>query len=187
MVDHSKQQRNRGSTRCECNAYMRIKLRRINEIFPKEWQVTSFNIEHNHDLLSTEEVRFLPSYRSITNEDEKRITMLKEVGLSVKQIMRVMELEKNLKHGQLDFLSKDVHNLFGKLYGKNSLNDAKELLKYCQKSKIENSRFQYAFTIDHENKLESIFWSPAHCFDWYQLFGDVVAFDTTYKVNSYDM
>ncbi|XP_071729218.1 protein FAR1-RELATED SEQUENCE 11-like [Rutidosis leptorrhynchoides] len=187
IVDHSKQQRNRGTTKCECKAHMRIKLRKINEICPKEWQVTSFILEHHHDLLSTEEVPFLPSFRSITNEDEKRIIMLREGGLSVKQIMRVMELEKNLKHGQLDFLSKDVRNLFGKVFQKKSHNDARDLLEYCQKSRRENSRFQYAFTVDDENKLENIFWSLAHCFDWYQSFGDVVVFDTTYKVNSYEM
>ncbi|KAI8543312.1 hypothetical protein RHMOL_Rhmol08G0206900 [Rhododendron molle] len=34
---------------------------------------------------------------------------------------------------------------------------------------------------------EHIFWSPTPCFDWYQKYGDVVVFDTTYKVNAYDM
>nr|GFB87063.1 protein FAR1-related sequence 11 [Tanacetum cinerariifolium] len=42
VVNYSKLQRNRGSSRCECKAYMRIKLKRINEIFPEEWQVTKF-------------------------------------------------------------------------------------------------------------------------------------------------
>ena len=45
----------------------------------------------------------------------------------------------------------------------------------------------YAFTINEENRLEHIFWSPTHCFDWYQTYGDVVVFYTTYKVNAYDM
>ncbi|PWA90563.1 Protein FAR1-RELATED SEQUENCE 11 [Artemisia annua] len=53
VADYSKQQRSRGSTRCECKAYMRIKLKRINEIFPEEWQVTKFVTEQNHVLLST--------------------------------------------------------------------------------------------------------------------------------------
>nr|GEW44659.1 protein FAR1-related sequence 11 [Tanacetum cinerariifolium] len=56
VVDYSKQQRNQGSSRCECKAYMRIKLKRINEIFPEEWQVTKFVTDHNHVLLSTQKV-----------------------------------------------------------------------------------------------------------------------------------
>ncbi|KAL6543874.1 hypothetical protein OROGR_010371 [Orobanche gracilis] len=77
--DYSKIPRNRGYTRCECKAHMRITLRRINEIFPEEWQVTKFVAEHNHALLSTQEVRFLPSYRNIPLEDENRILLLNKV------------------------------------------------------------------------------------------------------------
>ena len=52
---------------------------------------------------------------------------------------------------------------------------------------MENSKFQHAFKIDDERKLEHIFWAPYPCIDWYQKYGDVVVFDTTYKVNAYDM
>ena len=38
-----------------------------------------------------------------------------------------------------------------------------------------------------KNRLEHISLSPTHCFDWYQKYGDVVVFYTTYKVNAYDM
>ncbi|PWA76481.1 protein FAR1-RELATED SEQUENCE 11 [Artemisia annua] len=55
VVDYSKKQRNRGSSRCGCKAHMRIKLKRINEIFLEEWQVVEFVAEHNHVLLSTKE------------------------------------------------------------------------------------------------------------------------------------
>ena len=43
------------------------------------------------------------------------------------------------------------------------------------------------FITNEENRLEHIFWSPTHCFDWYQKYGDVVGFYTTYKENAYDM
>ena len=166
---------------------MRITLRRINEIFPEEWQVTKFVTEHNHTLLSTQEVRFLPSYRNITLEDEKRILLLKEGGLSVTQIMIVMELERSVRHGELSFPKKDVHNLFTENHKLHSQNDAKEILEYCKSAKSKDLNFQYTFTLDSENRLEHIFWCPAHCFELYQKYGDVVVFDTTYKVNSYDM
>ena len=35
--------------------------------------------------------------------------------------------------------------------------------------------------------LEHIFWSQPHSIDWYQKYGDVVVFYSTYKVNAYDM
>jgi hypothetical protein len=61
------------------------------------------------------------------------------------------------------------------------------VLKYCEDAKNTCSKFQYAYTLDEERRLEHIFWSPTCCFDWYKKYGDVIVFDTTYKVNSYEM
>ncbi|KAL2930387.1 Protein FAR1-RELATED SEQUENCE 11, partial [Bienertia sinuspersici] len=112
VVDLSKSQRHRESSRCECKAHMRITLKRCFDIFPEEWHVTNFVKEHNHELLSPEEMRFLPSNRTISQEEEKQILLYKEVGFSVRQIIRVMELEKDIKHGELSFIERDVRNLF---------------------------------------------------------------------------
>ncbi|KAK2434359.1 protein FAR1-RELATED SEQUENCE [Trifolium repens] len=166
---------------------MTIKLKKSFEIFPEEWQVTEFISNHNHDLLPPDQVRFLSSYRNISKEDEKQILLLKEADLSVKQIMCVMELEKNIKHGDLPFLRKDIHNFFNKIHHDNMNGDANDLLQLCKFSKDENSCFQFAFTVDKEKRLQNIFWSPPRCFELYQEYGDAVAFDTTYKVNAYNM
>ena len=59
-------------------------------------------------------MRFLPVNRVITIDDEKRIFLLKEAGLSIREEMRVMELERHLKHGQLQFFQRDIRNLYVK-------------------------------------------------------------------------
>lgn len=56
--------------------------------------MASLVVEHNHVLLSTHAVCFLPSYHNIIFEDEKQILSRKEGGLLVRLIMCVMELEK---------------------------------------------------------------------------------------------
>lgn len=63
----------------------------------------------------------------------------------------------------------------------------KNILEYLKLENEENKKFQYSFTMDEERRLENIFWCSAQSFDWYQKYGDVVVFDTTYKVNAYDM
>jgi len=137
---------------------MTIKLKKSFEIFPNEWQVIELISNHNHDLLPPDQVRFLASYRNISVEDEKRISLLKEANLSVKQIMRVMELEKNVKYGDLPFLQKDIHNFFNKIHQGKLDGDADDLLQFCKCAKDENSCFQF----DKEKRLENIFWSPPH-------------------------
>ncbi|KAL2934461.1 Protein FAR1-RELATED SEQUENCE 11 [Bienertia sinuspersici] len=87
VVDLSKSQRNKESSRCECKAHMRITSKKCFDIFPEEWHVTKFVKEHNHELLSFEEMRFLPANRTISQEEEKIILLYKEVGLSVRQII----------------------------------------------------------------------------------------------------
>ncbi|GKB13329.1 protein FAR1-related sequence 11 [Tanacetum coccineum] len=61
-------------------------------------------------------MRFLPANCIITPEDEQEIMLYKEAGLNVQEIIRVMELKKNVKHGGLSFLDKDIHNLFTKVF-----------------------------------------------------------------------
>ena len=64
---------------------------------------------------------------------------------------------------------------------KNAKNDVMDLLK--KRTLDSNMHLQPM----KKNRLEHIFLSPTHCFDWYQKYGDVVVFYTTYKVNAYDM
>ncbi|KAJ8436370.1 hypothetical protein Cgig2_032191 [Carnegiea gigantea] len=93
VIDAFKDQRRRESSRCKCNANMRITVRRVFEIFPEEWHVS----------------------RVITPEDEEKILLYKEAGLLVRQIIRVMELKKKVEHGGLPFIEKNICNMFTKL------------------------------------------------------------------------
>lgn len=47
-------------------------------------QVTEFSAEHNHELLSPEEILFIPSYRFMTKDDNNHILFLKDGRLNVK-------------------------------------------------------------------------------------------------------
>ncbi|KAI3969131.1 hypothetical protein MKW92_024232 [Papaver armeniacum] len=187
VVQPSKIQRNRASTRCKCDARMRIRLYKAFDIFPEEWHVVQFDVKHNHDLLTPKQVRFLPANRNINKGDEDRILLLNKAGLSIRELVRVMELEKNVQHGGLPFLDSDIRNFLYKDKRTNTINDASELLEYCKTRKQHNPNFHYVYSVDEKNKLEHFFWCPNDCFEWYKKFGDVVVFDTTYKVNSYEM
>ncbi|XP_071741456.1 protein FAR1-RELATED SEQUENCE 11-like [Rutidosis leptorrhynchoides] len=183
----SKHHRKRESIRCGCNAHMRLTFKRSYDIFPEEWHITKFVKEHNHELFSPEAMRFLPVNRIITPEDEQQILLYKEAGLKVQQIVRVMELQKQVKHGDLSFLEKDVHNLFAKVSRLHGASDAVDLIEYMENSKLQDKNFQYVYTLDAEKRLENLFWCHPQSYEWYEKYGDVVVFDTTYKVNAYDM
>ena len=77
MVDSSKEQRNRMSLKCGCKTRLTIILRKSIDIFSKEWHVTIFVVDYNHELLSPLSVRFLPANRVITKDDKNCILLYK--------------------------------------------------------------------------------------------------------------
>lgn len=184
-LSDNKPQRNRKSSRCGCQAYMRIN--KIIESGLTEWRVTGFANHHNHDLLEPNQVRFLPAYRTISNADKSRILMFAKTGISVQQMMRLMELEKCVEPGYLPFTEKDVRNLLQSFKKVDPQDENIDLLKMCRNVKNKDSNFKFEFTLDPSNRLENIAWSYASSILSYDLFGDAVVFDTTHRLTAFDM
>ncbi|KAG8064621.1 hypothetical protein GUJ93_ZPchr0004g38851 [Zizania palustris] len=184
FCDGTRPQRNRRSSRCGCQAYMRIG--RSAGAGAPEWRVTGFSNHHNHQLLGQDQVRFLPAYRVISGADKDRILMFAKSGISVQQMMRIMELEKCVEPGKLPFTEKDVRNLI-QSFRKFDQEESIDLIKMCIKFKEKEPNFKYEFTKDANNCLESIAWSFASSVQSYEMFGDVVVFDTTLRMTALDM
>ncbi|OVA16834.1 DnaJ domain [Macleaya cordata] len=183
--DDGKLQRNRKSSRCGCQAYMRI-VKRADFDVP-EWRITGFSNIHNHELLKSNEVSLLPAYCTISADDKSRICMFAKAGMSVRQMLRLMELEKGVKLGCLPFTEIDVRNLLQSFRNVDRDNDAIDLLAMCKNIKDEDPDFKYEFKIDAHNRLEHIAWSYASSVRLYETFGDAVVFDTTHRLDAYDM
>ncbi|XP_008795529.1 protein FAR1-RELATED SEQUENCE 11-like isoform X2 [Phoenix dactylifera] len=185
QLDDSKLQRNRKSSRCGCQAYMRI-VKRADFDVP-EWCVTGFSNVHNHEFLKSNQVHHFPAYCTISADDKSRICMFSKAGISVRQMLRLTELEKGVKLGCLQFTEIDVRNLLQSFKNLDRDHDAIDLLTMCKKIKDEDPNFKYEFKIDGCNRLEHISWSYASSVQLYEAFGDAVVFDTTHRLDAYDM
>ncbi|KAK3037742.1 hypothetical protein RJ639_031113, partial [Escallonia herrerae] len=184
-LNENKPQRNRKSSRCGCQAYMRIS--KNTESGAPEWRVTGFANYHNHELLEPNQVRFLPAYRSISDTDKSRILMFAKTGISVQQMMRLMELEKCVESGFLPFTEKDVRNLLQSFRKIDPEDDSIDLLRMCRNIKDKDPNFQFEYALDSNNRLENIAWSYASSILSYEIFGDAVVFDTTHRLTAFDM
>ncbi|KHG15997.1 far1-related sequence 11 -like protein [Gossypium arboreum] len=146
LSEDGKMQRNRKSSRCGCRAYMRI-VKRADFNVP-EWRVTAFSNIHNHELLKANEVCLLPAYCTITPDDKARICMFAKAGMSVRQMLRLMELEKGVKLGCLPFT--EIDTFLGFMKGKapqTLLTDQNMWLK--EAIAIEMPETKHAFSICH--------------------------------------
>lgn len=180
-----KLQRNRKSSRCGCQAYMRI-VKRTDFDVP-EWRVTGFSNIHNHELLKFNEMQLPPLYCKMTADDKSRICMYAKAGMSVRQMLRLMELEKGIKLGCLPFSEIDVRNLLQSFRNVDQDNDPIDLLTMCKITKDRDPNFKYNYKIDVNHRLEHIAWSYSSSVKLYEVFGDVVVLDTTHRVDAYDM
>ncbi|KAJ0985610.1 hypothetical protein J5N97_003966 [Dioscorea zingiberensis] len=179
-----KRQRNKKSTRCKCEAQMIIKKNVSKGV--ARWVVIHFSNEHNHELLDSEEVRHLPAYRNISSTDRERILDLSKAGCTVNLLMRALEVQKGIRQGELSFTERDLRNFLQTSKNINRENEGSELLKACKAMKEKTSDFHYEFTVDENDQLEHIAWSYPDSIRAYRVFGDVVIFDTSYRLYAYD-
>ncbi|KAL4196784.1 hypothetical protein AMTRI_Chr04g247960 [Amborella trichopoda] len=153
-------ERDRSSKRCNCGAH--ISIAKVMDSNISYRFVVTFDNLHNHDVLEPQEVRFLLAYHNISKK-------------------------RSLKPRELPFIDKNIYNFFCAMNNANHDNDAHILLTKYMQMKDRNKDFKYDFTVSEDNRLEHIAWSHGSCYCAYEIFGDVVVFDTTYQSNGYSM
>ncbi|KAL8465225.1 hypothetical protein ACS0TY_034651 [Phlomoides rotata] len=62
--------------------------------------------------------------------------------------------------------------------------DAETLILSFESKKMKNSAFFYDYEVDENKKFIRCFWSDGISRRYYNFFGDVVVFDTTYNTNN---
>ncbi|KAG5102881.1 hypothetical protein JHK84_047850 [Glycine max] len=77
----------------------------------------------------------------------------------------------------------DIRNFIQSQSGIGREKDASKVLKLCKSLKDIDDAFHYYFTIDESGKLEHTIWVFGDSIRAYKVFGDVVAFDTTYRIS----
>ncbi|ONI18128.1 hypothetical protein PRUPE_3G198400 [Prunus persica] len=187
--------RERKSVRCGCDAKLYLTKEIVDGVM--QWYVSQFSNVHNHELLEDDQVRLLPAYRKIQEVDQERILLLSKAGFPVNRIVKVLELEKGVQPGQLPFIEKDVRNFVrtckktvqenDALLNEKRENDMLELLEACKAMTGRDPDFVYDYTIDENEKVENIAWSFGDSIRAYTIFGDVVAFDTSYRSVTYGL
>ena len=61
--------------------------------------------------------------------------------------------------------------------------DAELLIEHFKMMKLRNEKFFYAYQVDQDSRLSHCIWADATSIQDYDFFGDVVTFDTTFKIN----
>ncbi|KAM0861511.1 hypothetical protein ACQ4PT_045853 [Festuca glaucescens] len=120
------------------------------------WQVTQFEKEHNHELITKFALKkYLRSHKKIPKEEKKFIDLLHEVNLSSGRIMQIMG-ELYGSKANVPYDAKIVSHYTATL-AEYKFKDIPQLLDYFEELKIQDPHFFYKFKLDELSRVERIF------------------------------
>ncbi|WOG87868.1 hypothetical protein DCAR_0207100 [Daucus carota subsp. sativus] len=152
------------------------------------WELTTVELEHNHDLVSPSKMTLIQRERHVTSAARNLINVLNVSGIRPSQ---TMSLFSNMQGGvsNVGFGSQNIRNVVrDERKKKIQVSDAQAGLDLLSRLKEEGGgKFFVKTQVDGENRLKNLVWVDPKCLMAYSNFGDVVAFDTTYRTNRYAM
>ncbi|KAK2994047.1 hypothetical protein RJ640_012317 [Escallonia rubra] len=147
------------------------------------YHVSDFNGEHNHDLHVPICVHLLRCQRNITESQAVEVDLAYDVGLTQKKSFDLFSVKSGGRE-HVGFLPLDQKNYFrtkrerGLQFG-----EVGSLLMGFKDQASQDPSFFYAFQLDNEEQITNIFWADGRMRMDYELFGDIVTFDTTFATN----
>ncbi|XP_056690209.1 protein FAR1-RELATED SEQUENCE 5-like [Spinacia oleracea] len=171
----------RPETRYGCQAVIKFKWNPSDD----SWFVRDFVGVHDHELVSPSEVQFIRSHRSLSYADKLRIKALINSWVSPPVTMRNL-VQQAGGPDKLPFLKKYLYNACQRIKKEDIPDKGTEVVfVYLFGKQNTDLGFFLKYTRDRDNALDKLFWCDGTSCNDYRAFDNVIAFDTTYKVNAY--
>ncbi|KAJ1430921.1 MULE transposase domain [Sesbania bispinosa] len=181
LIRLDRKKEHRPLTRTNCQAKLRVRF----DYKTGKYKVVSFLDSHNHELTPAKFVPLIPAYRGLSDGDKAQVDALHSHGVRPCQIMGFL-VDKKGGYRNVGFSKKDLYNYINMVKrGRIKDKDAVAGLSYLQGKADNNPMFFSRFLCSDDGKLTHLFWCDEIIRADYQFFGDVLAFDATYKKNRY--
>ncbi|XP_020973017.1 protein FAR1-RELATED SEQUENCE 5-like [Arachis ipaensis] len=127
----------------------------------------------------------LPSHQKMSDEDKAQVNSMKQFGIPVSKIMAYMAGQSG-GYSMLRFTKKDLYNYVHSQWRARILDgDAAATISYLEGKANADLMSVARYTTTADNRLGNLFWVDSIMKSDYELFGDVLAFDATYRGNKY--
>ncbi|PIN11369.1 hypothetical protein CDL12_16027 [Handroanthus impetiginosus] len=153
-----------------------------------EWKVTRFVMEHNHEMVESDQTYLLRSSRNLSNAQKSTFEAMVNARISLASVVSYME-EKAHGPENLRFTRKDAYDYIRSLkkHTKVENGDASELIKYFLNKSNNEPCFYWDVQLDDDNRVMNFFFRDYRCRIDYESFGDMLSVDTTYRTNRYNL
>ncbi|XP_020974288.1 protein FAR1-RELATED SEQUENCE 5-like [Arachis ipaensis] len=169
----------KSETRCGCLARFVVCF----VAYTGRWHVALFVESHNHDCLDPRLVGFLPTHRKMAEADASQMNNMKDAGISTPHIYAMLANQAG-GYENVNYTLRDMYNEIARRR-RHVLGDARAALRYLKNQKAEDTNLYYEHIVDAKGVLRALFWCDGISQLDYKVFGDVLAFDATYKKNKY--
>ncbi|PKU84691.1 Protein FAR1-RELATED SEQUENCE 5 [Dendrobium catenatum] len=141
------------------------------------WKVQKFIESHNHDLARPEDCHLLRSCRYMSDEKASILKTLTEAGIRTVDAFSYLADEVG-----------DAYNYIQKeKRAKNEFGDTNSLIQLFKERQADDPMFAWDVQFDELDKLLNFFWVDGMGRIDFDCFGDVVIFDTSYRLNKYNL
>lgn len=175
-------QRRRGQYRGGCGA----KLVVVKKKESPSYNVTIFNEEHNHVLLTPTKTPFLRSHRQVSSVAKCLNEQLSMVNVPTHQQYNFLQVQAG-GINNIGYTQKDLYNHQTKKRLKLKGRDGDMLHDYFKSEQVKNPAFYFKIDADKDQKITRCFWADSTMRRSYRFYNDVVVFDSTYNTNRYGM
>ncbi|KAK0606491.1 hypothetical protein LWI29_038314 [Acer saccharum] len=171
----------KGQTREGCRAAMKIKIERNSMM----WVVREFVVEHTHKLSPHNHIQFLRSHRTVKDSEIAQLQSWRTVGVKTAQVIDHL-VDQSGSYSNVGHTKKDLQNQFDSVRRVEiQTSDADSVISYLTAKSVTDPEFFFDYTLDEDDKFSNLFWADSTSRSDYAFFGDVLAFDATYRTNVY--
>ncbi|XP_057446545.1 protein FAR1-RELATED SEQUENCE 5-like [Lotus japonicus] len=166
-------------TRCGCCAKLRVRL----DVESGRWHVVLFGDDHNHAMLEGKQSSMLPAHRQMKDGDIVGMNSMRKAGISTTEIYNLFA-DQSGGFDKNNFQKVDMLNQMTKQKQKKQC-DAKAVLVYLKGLASGDPGMYWSHLVDEQGNLKQLFWADGISRMDFQVFGEVLAFDATYRKNKY--
>ncbi|XP_028073198.1 protein FAR1-RELATED SEQUENCE 5-like [Camellia sinensis] len=148
-----------------------------------KWIVKKFDDNYNHRLHLSQCTLLIPSQRKLYQAQALNVDISDDTSIYLKASHDLISALAGGKEN-LGFTREDQKSyLRGKRQRNLEYEEAGSLLRYFQQQVAKNPYFYYAIQLDVDEMITNIFGANHETITDYELFGDAVSFDTTFRTN----
>jgi hypothetical protein len=178
--NHERKREHKPTSRCGCMAKILVHV----DYGSDRWYIKMFDDIHNHTFLDEKYEGMLPAHRKMSDYDKFQMKAMRNAGIPTTRIYGLFASQaggfKNLGYSKRTMYNEQFKERERKT------TDADEAVEFLKGLSRTDDMMFWRHTVNEDGTLRHLFWCDGVSRMDYKVFGDVLAFDATYRKIRYN-